>query len=181
MPSLHPSSLGRHLDSLYRAAWGLCGAREDAEDLVQETLTRVLARPREVAAGGERAYLLSALRHTFYSRLRTASRRPQVSATLDDLPLVEPRGETQPERAVEVAEVFAAIATLPDDFRLALVAIDVLGLSYGEAAQALGVLEATITTRVYRARRRVVRLLDGDAEIHPPPAAAEPAGTLTKP
>jgi Sigma-70 region 2 len=43
---LDPAALGDHLDRLYRAAWALCGSREDAEDLVQETYARVLARPR---------------------------------------------------------------------------------------------------------------------------------------
>jgi hypothetical protein len=44
--TLDPARLGDHLDRLYRAAWALCGSREDAEDLVQDTYTRVLARPR---------------------------------------------------------------------------------------------------------------------------------------
>ena len=43
---LDPDSLGDHVDRLYRAAWGLCGSREDAEDLVQETYAKVLAKPR---------------------------------------------------------------------------------------------------------------------------------------
>ena len=43
---LDPARLGDHLDRLYRAAWALCGRREEAEDLVQETYARVLARPR---------------------------------------------------------------------------------------------------------------------------------------
>ena len=44
-------------------------------------------------------------------------------------------------------EVYQAIAQLPDNFRMALVAVDVLGLSYKEAARALRVREATLTTR----------------------------------
>ena len=58
------------------------------------------------------------------------------------------------------AQVFPAIARLPESFRLALVAVDVAGLSYREAARALGAPEATVTTRLYRARRRVARELD---------------------
>ncbi|MDX6661124.1 MAG: hypothetical protein QOJ55_1946, partial [Solirubrobacteraceae bacterium] len=45
---LDPEALGDHFDRLYRAAWALCGSREDAEDLVQDTYARVLARPRVV-------------------------------------------------------------------------------------------------------------------------------------
>ena len=45
---LDPQTLGDHFDRLFRAAWALCGSREDAEDLVQDTYARVLARPRVV-------------------------------------------------------------------------------------------------------------------------------------
>jgi RNA polymerase sigma-70 factor, ECF subfamily len=159
VPLLDPSSLGDHLDALYRAAWAMCGNREDAEDLVQEMFTRVLAKPRSVKQGGERAYLMSALRNTFYSRLRSASRRPRTTQNLDDVSAIEPRSSVQPERAVEMSEIFEAIERLPEDFRLALAAVDILGLSYGEAAQALGTPEATITTRIYRARQRIAREL----------------------
>jgi RNA polymerase sigma-70 factor, ECF subfamily len=61
-----------------------------------------------------------------------------------------------------VSEIFSAIAELPEDFRLAIVAVDVLGLSYGEAAEALDAREATITTRLYRARQRISRQFGDD-------------------
>src|SRR5438270_12764962 len=98
---LDPERLGDHLDRLYRAAWALCGSREDADDLVQETFARVLARPR-VIHGDERGYLMRALRNTFYSRLRTSSRRPQTGPQLEDVQPADPRTINQPERAVEV-------------------------------------------------------------------------------
>ena len=68
-----------------------------------------------------------------------------------------PRPLGQPERALEMQEVYATIAALPEDRRLALVAVDVLGLSYREAARALRVREATITTRLFRARKQVAQ------------------------
>ena len=137
MRRLDPKSLGQHLDVLYRAAWALCGSREDAEDLVQETYAKVLSRPR-VIREDERAYLMRALRNTFYSRLRTASRRPQEAATLDDIDAPDPRAIHRPDQAAEFGEILDAIGDLPEDFRLALVAVDVLGLSYGEAAKRAG-------------------------------------------
>ncbi|HET9101812.1 MAG TPA: sigma-70 family RNA polymerase sigma factor [Solirubrobacteraceae bacterium] len=163
MPRLDPASLGRHLDALYRAAWALCGSREDAEDLVQDTLTRVLARPRTIREGGERAYLMQALRNTFASTLRTRSRRPRTVAEVPDAEPVDPRAIQRPDGAAEMRELFTAVAGLPEDFRLALVAVDILGLSYAEAAGALGTSEATITTRIYRARRRVVTAVSAPA------------------
>ena len=59
----------------------------------------------------------------------------------------DPKPTSRPEQAYEVQEIYATIAQLPEDFRMALVAVDVLGLSYREAARALRVREATLTTR----------------------------------
>jgi RNA polymerase sigma-70 factor (ECF subfamily) len=180
VPRLDPTSLGQHLDALYRSAWALCGSREDAEDLVQEMLARVLARPRTVNVGGERAYLMRALRNTFYSRLRSASRRPRTTDTLDDVVVPERRVTSQPDRAFEVGEIFEAIAELPEDFRLAIVAVDVLGLSYGEAATVLDAREATITTRLYRARQRIARRFSDEPESAPAREGTGPDRSLTR-
>ena len=162
MRILDPQSLGGHVDRLYRAAWGLCGSREDAEDLVQETFARVLSRPRLLRGEDDLYYLMKVLRNTFLSSRRTASRRPLTVATLDDVVAADPKAIDRPDRALEVQEVYATIAALPEDFRLAIVAVDVLGLSYREAARALRVREATITTRLFRARKQVAQRL-----VHP--------------
>ena len=159
MRTLDPKSLSQHIDRLYRAAWALCGSREDAEDLVQETFARVLSRPRVLHGDDELYYLMRVLRNTFLTSRRTASRRPVTVATLEDVVAADPQPMGQPERALEMQEVYATIADLPDDFRLTLVAVDVLGLSYREAARALRVREATITTRLFRARKQVAQRL----------------------
>ena len=72
---LDPARLGDHVDRLYRAAWALCGSREDAEDLVQETYARLLARPRLLRNEDDLGYLLRALRNTFLNQKRSESRR----------------------------------------------------------------------------------------------------------
>src|SRR5271154_3329067 len=137
MAQLDPQSLPAHVDRLYRAAWALCGTRHDAEDLVQETFARVLSRPRMLRGDDELAYLMRVLRNTFLDSRRTASRRPQDAATLEDLELADERSGDRPEHALEAQELYSAIAKLPEDFRLALVAVDILGLSYSEAGKAL--------------------------------------------
>ena len=160
MRVLDASSLPRHLDRLYRAAWALCGDREDAEDLVQETLARVLARPRLLRGGGqEMPYLMVALRNTFASRHRDATRRPEIAATLDDRVDEDRTPTTRPELALEIRELYAAIAALQDRYRTAILAVDVMGLSYREASIALKIPVATITTRLHRARREVLARL----------------------
>jgi hypothetical protein len=78
-------------------------------------------------------------------------------------------------------ELYATIAALPEDFRLALVAVDVLGLSYREAARALRVREATITTRLFRARRQVSTQLGVPEEGGGKPAARRAAGAAGTP
>jgi len=160
MRTLDPQSLTQHVDRLYRAAWALCGSREDAEDLVQETFTRVLARPRVLSGDDEVYYLMRVLRNTFLTSRRTASRRPVTAATLEDVVVADPKAMGQPEQALEMRQVYATIAALPEDRRLALVAVDVLGLSYREAARALRVREATITSRLYRARQQVAHEME---------------------
>jgi RNA polymerase sigma-70 factor, ECF subfamily len=159
MRTLDPQSLSKHVDRLYRAAWALCGSREDAEDLVQETFARVLSRPRVLHGDDDAYYLMRVLRNTFLTSLRTASRRPVTTATLEDVLSADPRPTTRPDYALEVTEIYETIAQLPEDFRLALVAVDVLGLSYREASRALNVREATLTTRLFRARKQIAKRL----------------------
>jgi RNA polymerase sigma-70 factor, ECF subfamily len=173
MRTLDPQSLPQHVDRLYRAAWALCGSREDAEDLVQETFARVLSRPRVLRGDDELYYLMRVLRNTFLTGRRTADRRPATVATLEDVVAADPKPLDRPEQALEIKEVYATIAALPEDFRMALVAVDVIGLSYREAARALGVREATITTRLFRARKQVARQLAPESDAPDAPAAGE--------
>ena len=98
VPRLDPETLPEHVDRLYRAAWALCGSPHDAEDLVQETFARVLARPRVLRSDDELAYLMGVLRNTFLSSRRTASRRPAVAARIEDLELSAPSRSSSPSR-----------------------------------------------------------------------------------
>jgi RNA polymerase sigma-70 factor (ECF subfamily) len=157
---LDPERLGDHFDRLYRAAWGLTGSREDAEDLVQETYAKVLRRPRMLHSDDDLGYLLRVMRNTFFSAQRAAGRRPRTEPLPDQLELVEDRAAASPQQVLESGELFARIGELPDVFREALVAVDVLGLSYREAARALKTREATVTTRLYRARLRLAKALE---------------------
>jgi len=155
-PELLPEVLADHLDRLYRAAWALCGSREDAEDLVQETYTRVLAKKRVIASDADALpYLLTVLRNTFRSSLRTRSRRPQTAALEDADPRLAAPASTGPDAVLEARAVFAAIAALPEDQRDVVAAVDVAGLSYAEAAETLGVPAGTIMSRLHRGRSRV--------------------------
>ena len=155
---LDPDRAAEHLPRLYRAARAWTRSREEAEDLVQETFARVLARPRFLRGEDEVGYLLRALRNTLISQRRAQSRRP-VTTELVEEAVTGTRTSDDPAEAAEIREVYGAIAQLPDPFRDAIVAVDVAGLSYPEAARALGVPEGTLTSRLFRARDRVAQLL----------------------
>src|SRR5437899_8943607 len=105
MRILDPQSLGGHVDRLYRAAWGLCGSREDAEDLVQETYARVLARPRLLRNEDDLGYLVRALRNTFLTQKRNEGRRLRPGPLPDQLDLVADTRAPQPQAAVEAGEL----------------------------------------------------------------------------
>jgi RNA polymerase sigma-70 factor, ECF subfamily len=136
---LDPDRLPDYIDALFRAAWALCGSRHDAEDLVQETFATVLKRPRLLRNDNEIGYLLRALRNTYASRYRTAARRPATRQLFED----------------DARDIMQAIASAPAPYRDAVIAVDLVGLSYREAARSLHTREATITTRLHRGRQHV--------------------------
>ena len=87
---------------------------------------------------GDVGYLMRAMHNVLVSQYRTAGRRPVTAPLTEDLALTDVGG-SDPARATELHEVFTAIAELPDEFRDAVIAVDVAGLSYTEAARALNV------------------------------------------
>ena len=159
------AALGRealaYADALHNLAHYLTGNAADAEDLVQETYTRLLARPRLLRNEDDLGYLLRALRNTFLTQKRNESRRLRPGPLPDELDLVADPHAREPQAALEAGELYAAVAALPDDFRDVLVAVDITGLSYKEAARALRIREGTVMSRLYRARQQVVRRIEG--------------------
>lgn len=156
VPRLHtldPEGLSRYIDTLYRAAWALCGSQHDAEDLVQETLVNVLKRPRLLRDDNELAYLLRALRNTYSTRYRAQAQRPTEHR------LSEHDAVALPDQEHSAREIIEAIASAPPRYRDAVIAVDLLGMSYREAARALRTREGTITTRLHRGRQHVARVL----------------------
>jgi RNA polymerase sigma-70 factor, ECF subfamily len=157
---LDPDKLPEHLDRLFRAAWALCGSPQEAEDLVQETCARVLAKPRLLRGEDDLAYLVRVLHNTFVSGRRATSRRP-VPEPLEKAPdPIDERSSSRPEEAIEARRMYAAIAELRHEYRDVLVAVDITGLTYREAAKALGLPEGTVMSRLYRARQQIKRALE---------------------
>ena len=153
---LDPRALGAHRAVLYRAARGLCRSHHEAEDLVQETFTRVLARPRVIRRADDLPYLLRVLRNTHATGCRVAARRPAIVP----MPSMDQAAPFDVPATVEARRVIAAIAAAPLVYRDAVVAVDLLGLSYDQAARRLGTRKATLNTRLFRGRAHVARLVN---------------------
>lgn len=153
--TLDPQRLWTYRERLYAAALALSHSREDAEDLVQETYSRVLQATRCVESEGEYGYLLSGLRNTFLSALRTTARRPETPVSPDALESVGPTVAIHVDDGVEQHEVLSMLSLLPTPSRQVLVAVDLVGLSYPQAARALGIRVGTVKSRLARARARL--------------------------
>jgi RNA polymerase sigma-70 factor, ECF subfamily len=161
---LDPERSGDHIDALFRAACAMCGSRQLAEDLVQETYVKVLSRPRLLRKDDDLGYLIKALRNTWYTHLRSergrrAATAPNI-ATPDDLGSRTSHGD--PEASLEASTVLDAVSQLPVQYREVVTAVDVAGLSYAEAARALGVRQGTVMSRLYRGREQVALALSSD-------------------
>jgi RNA polymerase sigma-70 factor (ECF subfamily) len=158
------------LDALYSFALKLTRGRDDAEDLVSDTLLRAFQRWEQYRLGTNiRAWLFTILYHAFVSRKRRIdAREVQPLEDEDGREIFEPVGEADPEGTFYDSfvdqEIVNAIQSLPDEYRAAVVMSDLHGLRYGEIAQVLGVPEGTIKSRLFRGRRLLQAQLRGYAE-----------------
>ena len=164
-----------HLADAYALARWLTGDRMDAEDVVQEASLRAFRAIGGYAGGSARAWVLTIVRHTAYSWL-SKNRRPTLVA-VDDLAAVEQAqakhggnpdgpGAATPEAELimkaDAAQLEAAIAALPEQFRETLVLRDIQGLDYREIAQVTEVPIGTVMSRLARARRRLIESIGTD-------------------
>ena len=158
-----------HLDALYSFALKLSRARDDAEDLVSDTMLRAFERWEQYRLGTNiRAWLFTILYHVFVSRKRRIdAREVQPHEDADGWSAHEAIGDADPESTFYDSfldeEITRAIATLPEEYRSAVVLSDVQGLRYAEIAQVLHVPEGTVKSRLFRGRRILQRKLAGYA------------------
>ncbi len=137
----------------------MCGSPQEAEDLVQETCVKVLAKPRYVRSGDDLAYLIGVLRNVYYTDLRERARSREQLGAEGDVAAEERASAPALDASLEAHEALGAVAALAPDYRDAVVAVDLAGLSYREAARALNTREGTIMSRLYRGREQVAEAL----------------------
>ncbi len=153
-----------YLRRLYGYAFSLAGDHHQAEDLVQECAVRALTAkntPRDERA--YRAWLFRILRNAFLDQVR--HKKTAVSATADEnfAPVREFwHGD---ERFITVLAVKLEMAKLPRRQREIIALIDLVGMSYAETAQLLGVPVGTVMSRISRARRMLLDAI-GSSNVH---------------
>jgi RNA polymerase sigma-70 factor (ECF subfamily) len=138
----------------------MCGSRENAEDLVQETYLRVLQRPRFLRRDDDLGYLLRVMRNTWINSYKERLRRPSTVELDESVHFVIDPGADPSVSVTDVQTLYAAVHELSPPLRDTLIAVDVLGLSYKQAAQALHVRQGTIMSRLFRARNKLAERLD---------------------
>jgi RNA polymerase sigma-70 factor (ECF subfamily) len=146
----------QHAAAVLRFAWGLCGDRSTAEDIVSETFVRVLTRPDRIRTRTALAYLLAVARNTYLSGRRRYRR--EVALAED---LVAPATDLDRRLDAEsgLAVVLRALAGLSEAERAALLLRVDHELPYEEIAAALGISPTAAKVRVHRARLRLADAL----------------------
>lgn len=149
------------LPDLWRYAWSLTRDRDAADDLVQDCVERAL-RKRLLWIPGRplKPWLAKMLLNIFRDRWRKDARFATVD--LDQVGALAAPGCSAEER-LEVRAVWRALEKVPRDQREALLAVVVAGLTYEEAAAALGIPKGTLMSRISRARAKLKTEVDATA------------------
>jgi RNA polymerase sigma-70 factor, ECF subfamily len=176
------------MDQLFTGAMRLTGDRQDAEDLVQETMLSAYRGFRSFSAGSNlKAWLYRILHNTWINAYRKQQRRP-VEVAIDQVSdhhsaryaATAPTGlrsaEIEALEAQPNLEVQAALLSLPEAIRMTVYYADVEGFSYAEIAAIMGTSKGTVTSRLHRGRTRLRELLFVLVTVSPAgsPDAASP-------
>jgi RNA polymerase sigma-70 factor, ECF subfamily len=158
-----------HLDVVYRVARNMSRDHHGAEDLVQETFLRAYAAFESHHGPSTRAWLVTICLNLARSEGRRRARRPvETLLTERDVDQAGARGARGPVRAgvpeeamanIDRASVRRALSRLPEDQRLAIVLMDLAGLTASEVAGMLSCPRNTILSRVHRGHQRLASLL----------------------
>ena len=169
-----------HLDSLYGAALRLTRNPSEAEDLVQDSFVRAYRFWHTFKAGTSiKAWLFTILRNTFINRYHRGNRRRtarhDLEAQLNSLGTDAAVARTTPQlpgpeaavsQQVTRDRIYAALESVPEDYRAAVMLADLEGLAYKEIAEIMDCPIGTVMSRIYRGRRLLAKLLkDHAAEL----------------
>lgn len=159
--------VSEHADSVYRLAYRLSGNQHDAEDLTQETFMRVFRSLKDYQPGTFEGWLHRITTNLFLDMVRHRS-KVRMESLPEDYERV-PGTDMTPEQAYSVSNLDPvlqdALDSLSPDFRVAVVLCDVIGMSYEEIADTLGVKMGTVRSRIHRGRSQLRTMLESAAEV----------------
>lgn len=160
--------VAEHADSVYRLAYRLSGNQHDAEDLTQETFMRVFRSLKSYQPGTFQGWLHRITTNLFLDMVRHRG-KIRMEALPEDYERV-PGTDMTPEQAYTVANLDPALQEALDDlspdFRVAVILCDVVGLSYDEIAETLGVKMGTVRSRIHRGRGQLRASLEAKAAVN---------------
>ena len=143
------------MPKLRRFAYGLSGSVENADDLIQEACTRLLGCAAEVDGYLDR-WLYRTIRNIHIDQVRRVQVKERYQQELSDRQPGSVDGNAQVESLITLAQVRRLIGDLPEEQQVAMLLVGVQGHSYREAAEILGLPIGTVTSRIARARQRLV-------------------------
>lgn len=152
------AEIAAHIPRLRRYARALAGDSHRADDLVQDTLERALAKFHLWRRGSDmRAWMFTIMHNVFVNQLkqrREIALDEVAEAQLESAPRADP---------LELRDLDAALRHLPAEQREVLLLVGLEQLSYAEASRVLGVPPGTVMSRLSRGRERLRALLSGAA------------------
>ena len=154
--------LERHADRIHAVCRRIVVHREDALDATQEAMiaiARGIARFDNRAAFSTWCYRVAT--NAALDELRRRRRRPIAATTTTAEPIAG--GSSPEDRVAARLDVDAALAQLPEEFRVAVVLRDLCDLDYAEIADVLEIPPGTVRSRISRGRAMLVERLDPGA------------------
>jgi RNA polymerase sigma-70 factor (ECF subfamily) len=165
--------LEEHLPRLRRYAQALTRGRAEADDLVQNCLTRAFAKQALWEPGTDlRAWLFTIMHHLHVNEIRRAIREKSYAEIGSPLPATT---EPDADARLELRDLCRAMARLPQKQNRVVMLIGVDGLDYGATAALLGVPVGTVRSRLGRARETLRRELGRPASALPRPSPSPQA------
>ena len=162
---LTDAAIQEQIPRLRRYARALTGNRDAADDLVQDTLERALARSALFRPGGNaRAWLFAIMHNVFVNQVRSAASRRTIALDSDAL---EQAGHDSPHDGLAVRDIERALALLPPEQREVVLLVGLEALSYADTARVVGVPVGTVMSRLSRGRERLRALLNGANDAMP--------------
>ena len=143
-------------------ARGLCGWRDMADDLAQDTMTRAWSARASYTPGTNfRAWMFMIMRNQFYTSIRKSARMTSLDPEVAERTLVQ---MPEQQHHIHVEDVAKALQKLPYEQREVLLLIGANGVSYEEASEIIGCAIGTIKSRLARGRKALAVLIDGTEE-----------------